>query len=173
MFICLKQDFRESKSRVWDIFKSGISNSGSMIIYTLDKVTFSKWFTASICCLCCLADPLPRSVGRRRTFPSCRLWLPSEVVVIIPTSILLLQHPFGTAYNLKFCMSYTIILRTIFIRSIFRNFFPYRFSRLLSSFLKINVTRGLQIIIIIIIITTTTTTNCNWVVTRWQYRQNK
>jgi hypothetical protein len=144
MLICLKQFFCESKSRVWEFFKSRISRTGSMIIQTLDKVSFSTWLTNLIWCLCCLADPLPWGVGRRRTFPSFRLWLPSQVVVNIRASTLLLQYRFNTPFNLKSCRSYTVILRTIFIWPIFSIFFPYRFSRLLSSFPTMKVTPGLR-----------------------------
>jgi hypothetical protein len=114
-----------------------------MIIQTLGKVSFSTWFTALICCLCCLADPLPWGVERRRTFPSCRLWLPSQVVVNIRASILLLQYRFSTSHNLKYCRYYTIILRTIFVKPILSSP-PYRFSRLLTSFLTMNVTLRLR-----------------------------
>lgn len=82
--------------------------------------------------------------GKEKNFPSFRLWLPSQVVVTIRASILLLQYRFSTAYNLKSCRSYMIILKTIFVRIISNIFFSYRFSRLFFSFLTKNMTRGLR-----------------------------
>jgi hypothetical protein len=121
-----------------DIFKSGISRIGSLIIQTLyvrfhfphDLLPWSAAYVAwPILCLGAKeGEELSPPSGYG--YPDRFSWLFEQVFYCFNSNLL------SPIRNLKSCMSYTIILRTIFVTPIFSIFLSYRFYRLLSNFLK-------------------------------------